>query len=350
MSALQSPTVGSHPASEGRLPAALRALDHYPAVAHGRSELLEALSSQEPSVPKLVAFIESDVAMSAAVLRAANRRTGGTTRILAAVLGVPHAVQILGLDGVAATIREIPVAGFFQRASERISPERFRLHAVAVRSAAERIMHDCRPLPQADQVCAVAMLHDIGKLVLALIRPYRIDPRTGSPTALYRAERKELGPLDHATVGAALASRWGMPEEICDAIAAHHSPGTNPVAAVVCLADLLCHYAQGREVAPSELKAACEPLDIGEPALAELLFASSGVGAVRRTITQECPLSRRELAILQSLAGSKGGKEIAAEHCLSASTVRSHLHNIYRKLEVPGRVQAVFVAREHGWV
>jgi HD-like signal output (HDOD) protein len=61
-------------------------------------------------------------------------------------------------------------------------------------------------------------------LVLALMRPYEVDPRTGSPSALYRAERREIGPLDHATLGAALANRWGMPEEICDAIAAHHTP------------------------------------------------------------------------------------------------------------------------------
>jgi putative nucleotidyltransferase with HDIG domain len=349
MSALQSSDFRSQ-LSERSLPAALRALDRYPAVAHGRAQVLEELSGPAPALAKVVVFIESDVALSAAVLGAANRKTGGTTRALAAVLGVPQAVESLGLDEVAAVVRALPAAGFFKQASERISPERFRLHAVAVRSAAQRIMYRCRPAVQTDQVCAVAMLHDIGKLALALMRSYEIDPRTGSPSALYRAERRELGPLDHATLGAALASRWGMPEEICDAIGAHHSPKTNQVAAVVGLADLLCHYAQGRDVAASELKAACEPLGIGERALAELLFTSSAAAPERRVITEACPLSRRELAILRSLADSKCGKEIAAEHCLSASTVRSHLHNVYGKLKVQGRVQAVFVAREQGWL
>jgi putative nucleotidyltransferase with HDIG domain len=349
MSALKHPDFRSQ-VSTRSLPAALRALDRYPAVAHGRMLVLRELSSPAPSVAKVVGLLESDVALSAAVLGAANRKTGGTTRALAAVLGIPQAVESLGLDELAAVVMGIPAAGFFKQAAEQISPERFRLHAVAVRGAAQRIMDSCRPPMQTDQVCAVAMLHDIGKLVLALMRPYQIDPRTGSPSALYRAERRELGPLDHATLGAALASRWGMPEEICDAIAAHHTPGSNRVAAVVGLADLLSHYAQGRDVAPSELAAACRPLGIGDGALAELLFAASGTEAGRRVITQECPLSGRELRILKSLADSKCGKEIAVEYCLSASTVRSHLHNIYRKLEVSGRVQAVVMARECGWV
>jgi DNA-binding NarL/FixJ family response regulator len=35
---------------------------------------------------------------------------------------------------------------------------------------------------------------------------------------------------------------------------------------------------------------------------------------------------------------------------VSVSTVRTHLHNVYRKLGVPDRAQAVLRAAEKGWL
>jgi DNA-binding NarL/FixJ family response regulator len=43
-------------------------------------------------------------------------------------------------------------------------------------------------------------------------------------------------------------------------------------------------------------------------------------------------------------------KQIALELCLSTSTVRTHLHNIYGKLGAVDRAQAVLLATERGWL
>jgi DNA-binding NarL/FixJ family response regulator len=43
-------------------------------------------------------------------------------------------------------------------------------------------------------------------------------------------------------------------------------------------------------------------------------------------------------------------KQIAQELGLSTSTVRSHLHRIYRRLDVADRTQAVLLGRELGWI
>jgi DNA-binding NarL/FixJ family response regulator len=43
-------------------------------------------------------------------------------------------------------------------------------------------------------------------------------------------------------------------------------------------------------------------------------------------------------------------KEIADDLSLSSSTVRTHLHNVYRKLGAIDRAQAVLIAREKGWI
>lgn len=59
-------------------------------------------------------------------------------------------------------------------------------------------------------------------------------------------------------------------------------------------------------------------------------------------------VSRREVEILQSLAAGKSNQEIADGLFVSLNTVKTHLKNIYAKLEVASRVQAVVRARELG--
>ena len=61
----------------------------------------------------------------------------------------------------------------------------------------------------------------------------------------------------------------------------------------------------------------------------------------RRRSSEPCPLSGRELDALRGLADGKVYKEIAEELSLSASTVRTHLHNVYRKIGAVDRAQAV---------
>jgi LuxR family maltose regulon positive regulatory protein len=58
------------------------------------------------------------------------------------------------------------------------------------------------------------------------------------------------------------------------------------------------------------------------------------------------PLTRREQAILRYLPTSLTTREMAAELFISANTVKTHLRNIYRKLDVEHRRDAVVRARE----
>lgn len=58
------------------------------------------------------------------------------------------------------------------------------------------------------------------------------------------------------------------------------------------------------------------------------------------------PLSDRELEVLQLIAGGLKNREIADELIVALSTVKSHVNNIYSKLGVSNRVQAVSRAQE----
>lgn len=52
-------------------------------------------------------------------------------------------------------------------------------------------------------------------------------------------------------------------------------------------------------------------------------------------------LTEREREILVCAAAGRSNKEIAEQLCVSIDTVKTHLHHIYQKLSVDGRVEAI---------
>jgi len=66
--------------------------------------------------------------------------------------------------------------------------------------------------------------------------------------------------------------------------------------------------------------------------------------------TTDSPLSSREMDILSGLAEGKSYMVIAEKHFISPHTVRKHMTNIYEKLHVHSKVEAVRMALEKKWV
>jgi LuxR family maltose regulon positive regulatory protein len=60
------------------------------------------------------------------------------------------------------------------------------------------------------------------------------------------------------------------------------------------------------------------------------------------------PLSERELEVLRLIASGKSNRRIAEELFVSMATVKTHVNNLYRKLDARSRTQAVARARESG--
>jgi DNA-binding NarL/FixJ family response regulator len=61
-------------------------------------------------------------------------------------------------------------------------------------------------------------------------------------------------------------------------------------------------------------------------------------------------LTKREIEILSLMVDGKDSNEIATSLFLSVHTVRKHIANIYNKLHVCSRVQAIKVAIKNNWV
>jgi DNA-binding NarL/FixJ family response regulator len=80
------------------------------------------------------------------------------------------------------------------------------------------------------------------------------------------------------------------------------------------------------------------------------VFQPLGLLDAARENGHETDLSKRELTILQALQSGLSNKQIAKELFLAEQTVKFHLTNIYRKLGVSSRTEAVRYAYEHGLV
>ena len=61
-------------------------------------------------------------------------------------------------------------------------------------------------------------------------------------------------------------------------------------------------------------------------------------------------LSEREMEVLKLVTQGSSNKEIAEKLCLSIRTVQGHLGNIFNKLQVGSRTEAVVRALKEGWV
>lgn len=64
--------------------------------------------------------------------------------------------------------------------------------------------------------------------------------------------------------------------------------------------------------------------------------------------TEKAGLTRRELEVLQGMIDGLTDRSIAETLCISGHTVRTHTKNIYRKLDVSSKPQAVARALQQG--
>ncbi len=331
-----------------RLMLAFEALDAYPALSESRTRLLSIVSKDNVATADIVTAVESDVALIIAVMRLANAAQSSGDRVETVV----GAIERLSPAAVLSIASRVRTFDFFERSKGwDAEPERFRLHALATQHAADRLAAEVG-YEHRDRLTVTSLLHDVGKLVLMHAYPgyvAQVKKDSQTPEKRIHRERRELG-VDHALVGGVLARRWGLPSGIATAIERHHNADASGEAAFVRLADMLAHYVHGAPVAPAEMLSCARTLGLGPEELRRVMYEMPSASAQRQRMVDPCPLSGRELGVLQRLAEGKVYKQIAHELTLSTSTVRTHLHNIYGKLGAVDRAQAVLIATERGWL
>lgn len=112
-----------------------------------------------------------------------------------------------------------------------------------------------------------------------------------------------------------------------------------------------------RDASLSELRRTVHLVAAGQmpasPEMAYALFsrlAQLARARRRTTVLESLVLTSRELAVLRLIAEGLGNREIAKQLSLSFHTVKNHVQNIFKKLDVTRRIEAVQRARRQGWL
>jgi len=72
--------------------------------------------------------------------------------------------------------------------------------------------------------------------------------------------------------------------------------------------------------------------------------------SLQNSQTSSIRLSQRETEVLALTAEGLSREEIAKHLVVSAGTVKTHLQNIYQKLEANGKISAIRIAKMHGLI
>jgi DNA-binding NarL/FixJ family response regulator len=110
-----------------------------------------------------------------------------------------------------------------------------------------------------------------------------------------------------------------------------------------------------KEAEPEELRRAVEAAQRGEVMLCPIIASKvlehfrTDPGAAKPQLPYE-RLTQRELEVLQSAADGLTNREIAERLFISEKTVKNHISNIFSKLNVNDRTQAILYALRQGLV
>lgn len=221
-------------------------LDRLPPLPAAATRLLQVLAAPDADLDEAVNIIRTDESLTASVLRTANSAAFGAP---GRTLDLRAAVVRLGSRTVARFALELAAAPTFRDAGATYEVRRGELWRAAIGGAraAEDLAARCGAEPE--RCFVAALLRDIGRLAFDQHLRDSGDgiPRPPAGEDSLEFERRTFG-VDHATLGADLASRWGLPVEVVAAIRHHHRPpardeGGDLVLDVVHLADAAARFA-----------------------------------------------------------------------------------------------------------
>lgn len=189
--------------------------------------LSQAVEDPETPIKEIVQIMEQDMAMTAKVLQLVNSAFFGLAR---SVTNLHTAVSLLGME----TIKNLVLITETFRAfvpDKRIPLSEYEsIQADAQRTACIAAKLPVDPKTR-DTVVLAALLHDIGRLILASKMPAQfcsaLDLSKKRDCQLFEAEEELLG-TSHAEIGAYLLGLWGIPHLAIEAIAHHHRPTRIP--------------------------------------------------------------------------------------------------------------------------
>jgi HD-like signal output (HDOD) protein len=259
-------------------------------------EVVNMVEDPRTSASQLGKVISIDQALTAKVLKIANSPLYGFSRKISTV---DFAIIVLGFDALKEIVISISLISSLQERSDAyFDTKSLWDHALTTGVIARRLGRDAE-YRVSGEVFVGGLLHDMGISVLQRNFPNEfkriVSIARETELSFFEAEESVLG-VTHAEIGGWLAERWNLPENLCEAVAAHHHPeratkNIELVSLIHC-ADLISQrlegghieFEQGFEFSPVALK----QLGMDDPAVldAKIDVLRRVVQADREELTQ----------------------------------------------------------------
>ena len=208
-------------------------------------QLLDELKNDSLSMESLVRITRNDPIISANILSAANR-----IRRMHALSDISDAYVAAQLIGVNQIQRIIVTLGMNRFLAHDTGSNFLFWHSRAVAIIAQELAMITTVSPEKAYISAI--LHDIGQLCFHILDPLAFQDAyklSGCDGLLLERESALFG-VDHALIGAALATHWQLPQEFALTILDHHKDNlvSGKLPAVINLAESL---ARALDIPPS---------------------------------------------------------------------------------------------------
>jgi putative nucleotidyltransferase with HDIG domain len=219
-------------------PWALINLPPFPAVA---LRLLRLIDKDEVGIQKLTNLIRADVALSTEILTIANSALYAFRSEITSIL---QATVLLGLQRVKALAVTVGMRVYLTDSMKIPALLACWRHSLACALLAEELADG--NFMDKDSAYTAGLVHDIGRLALAVIQPapyaHFLSSTEAYPCDVLNQERELFG-IDHCQAGRWLVEAWKLPRSFADVTAHHHAESKNGESDVLGLVRHACRLA-----------------------------------------------------------------------------------------------------------
>lgn len=209
----------------------------------GIMRITTVLRDYNASTAKIAEAINFEPALVTRILRLANSPLYALEKNVATIQNAIAAVGTLVVHDI--VMMELTSATFAKAIYKSPEVRKIWQHSLAV-GLLSRELSKMLKNRGTEEAFVCGLLHDIGKIILLSYDPDSMTDFSESSTEseMLRAEVARYG-YNHAEVGALIARRWGLPEEVCLSILNHHDPSQSEqpmiVTHVVDVADMIAN-------------------------------------------------------------------------------------------------------------
>lgn len=200
-------------------------VDKMPAFPSSVNQIITLTSDINSSPKELIQVIEHDPVLTLKILKLVNSAYFGLSR---EVTSIKKSVVYIGLNSIKNVAISIAAIGTLKvNKSSNYPFDDFWLHSLST-ATISRFVGKSKGVPETElsDYFVTSLLHDIGQLALAQFmdelfnKAYKLSSEQN--ILIQDAEKQIIG-QDHAEVGAMLAEKWKLPDNLIHCIRNHHS-------------------------------------------------------------------------------------------------------------------------------